>query len=145
MCLSAPCPLSGKFISVEIAIYKATVLENNVNNNGKIIETYTGLTKNKFKQRYNGHKASFRKKKKQHATTLSTHIWKLKEKRANYEIKWSIIEKGRKFDPSTRKCMLCLKEKYHIVFNPDGASLNQRSELFSVCRHRNEKLLVNIE
>ena len=51
---------------------------------------------------------------------------------SNFEVKWSIIEKGRKFDPITRKCMLCLKEKYHIIFNQDGSSLNRRSELFSL-------------
>ena len=146
-CRQPPCPLNGECISAESVIYRATVLENNINNNNnnRKTETYTGLTKNNFKNRYNGHQESFRKKKKQHSTTLSTHIWDLKEKRTDFEIKWSIIEKGKKFDPSTRKCMLCLKEKYHIVFNPDGASLNKRSELFSVCRHRHEKLLVNIE
>ena len=106
-------------------------------------ETYTGLTKNTFKQRYNGHKTNFRNKKHEHETTLSSHIWKLQDAGADYSIELSIIDNGRKFDPNTRKCMLCLKEKYHILFNPAGASLNQKSELFSVCRHRLENLLVN--
>ena len=96
-----------------------------------------------FKQRYNGHKTNFRNKKHEHETTLSSHIWKLQDAGADYSIELSIIDNGRKFDPNTRKCMLCLKEKYHILFNPAGASLNQKSELFSVCRHRLENLLVN--
>ena len=128
-------------MSTKSVVYKATIEENN-NNNKK--ETYTGLTKNEFKQRYNGHKASFKNRKNEHVTTLSSHIWKLKDEGTDFEVTWSIIEDGRKFDPCTRKCMLCLKEKYHILFNPDGATLNQRSELFSVCRHRLQDLLVNI-
>ena len=31
---------------------------------------------------------------------------------------------------------LCLREKFCIIFKPEGASLNGRSELFSTCRHR---------
>ena len=142
-CRDPPCPLNGACISTKSVVYKATVEEKKNNNNTRSIETYTGLTKNTFKQRYNGHKSSFKKREKEHATTLSAHIWKLKDSGSNFEVKWSIIEKGRKFDPITRKCMLCLKEKYHIIFNQDGSSLNQRSELFSACRHRLESLLEN--
>ena len=131
---------NGACISTKSVVYKATVKENSNNNTA---ETYTGLTKSTFKQRYNGHKTSFRNKKHEHETTLSSHIWKLQDAGADYSIELSIIDNGRKFDPNTRKCMLCLKEKYHILFNPAGASLNQKSELFSVCRHRLEKLLVN--
>ena len=76
-------------------------------------------------------------------STLSTHIWKLKDAGTNYDTSWSIIEKAREFNPTTRKCTLCLKEKYHIIFQPSGATLNSRSELFSTCRHRLDKLLVN--
>ena len=47
---------------------------------------------------------------------------------------------------STTLCLtsLCLKEKFYIIFNPAGASLNQRTELFSVCRHRQDMLLEKI-
>ena len=96
-------------------------------------ETYTGATKNTFKERYYGHAQSFRLKEKEHATTLSSYIWKLKEKGVEYNTKWSIIEKGKAFNLITQKCGLCLKEKYNIIFQPEGETLNSRSELFSTC------------
>ena len=145
-----PCPLNGACISSKSVVYKATVEEidnnntNNDNNNNSKRETYTGLTKNTFKERYDGHNTTFNNRDKSGKTTLAAHIWKLKDKGANYNLSWSIIEKGSSFNPSTRRCSLCLKEKFHIIFNPAGASLNQRTELFSVCRHRQDMLLEKI-
>ena len=128
-CRNPPCPLDGKCVSSKSVVYRATVTvkenKNNDNNNSSSnnIQTYTGLTKNTFKKRFNGHKASFNKRKKEHSTTLSTHIWELKDRGADFDLNWSIIEKGKKFDPSTRRCLLCLKEKYHILFNQLGQAL----------------------
>ena len=51
--------------------------------------------------------------------------------------------RGKAFNPSTRSCQLCLKEKYHIMFTPGGASLNDRREIFSTYRHRTKLLLCN--
>ena len=49
---------------------------------------------------------------------------------------WKILAKGNSFNPATRECDLCLKEKFCIIFQPEGASLNDTSELFATCRHR---------
>ena len=119
-------------------IYKAEVIENNNTSN-----TYTGLTSNTFKERFYGHRHSFKKRDSNHSTTLSSHIWDLKDKNENYEINWSIIDRAKDFNPDTKKCRLCIKEKYYIIFQPEGASLNDRSELYSTCRHRKKKLLAN--
>ena len=78
-------------------------------------ETYTGPTKNAFKERFYGHSSSFNNREIEHETTLSMHIWKLKDERTNYEIHWSVIEKAREFNPTTRKCTLHLKEKHPIL------------------------------
>ena len=67
-----------------------------VDNNGHV-ETYTGATKNTFKERYYGHAQSFRLKEKEHTTTLISYKWKQKEKGVEYNTKWSIIEKGKAF------------------------------------------------
>jgi hypothetical protein len=106
--------------------------------------TYTGLTGNTFKERYNKHSSSFRNRSEENSTTLSSHIWRLKDSKTKFELSWKIIDRGKKFNPSNRKCNLCLKEKYHIIFQPSGASLNKRSELFSTCRHRCQQLLANV-
>ena len=108
------------------------------------INTYTGLTGNTFKERYYGHTSSFRLRDEEHSTTLSSHIWKLEDEGKQFRINWKIIDRGKKFNPSNRKCNLCLKEKFHIIFQPSGASLNKRSELFSTCRHRWQQLLENV-
>ena len=132
-----PCPLGGKCL-VNSVVYKAEVVENNSTSN-----TYTGLTSNTFKDRYYGHRHSFKKRDSNHSTTLSSHIWDLKDKNENYEVHWSIIDRAKEFNPDTKKCRLCIKEKYYIIFQPEEASLNDRSELFSTCRHRKKKLLAN--
>ena len=74
-CRNPPCPLDGRCKSTKSSIYKATVVDINGH-----VETYTGATKNTFKERYYGHAQSFRLKEKEHATTLSSYIWKLKDK-----------------------------------------------------------------
>ena len=42
-------------------------------------DIYIGITENEFKTRYNQHTTSFRLSHKSSATSLSEHIWKLKE------------------------------------------------------------------
>ena len=131
-----PCPLGGNCL-VNSVVYKAEVNDNT--------NTYTGLTCNTFKERFYGHRHSFRNRDSNKSTTLSSHIWNLKDKNENFEVKWSIIDRASAFNPVTRKCRLCLKEKYYIIFQPEGASLNERSELYSTCRHRRKQLLTNLE
>ena len=132
------CHLNGNCLTKEV-IYRADVVEEDGTTN-----TYTGLTGSTFKERFYGHTSSFKNRDDGHSTTLSSHIWNLKESGMKYELKWRIIDRGKKFNPKNRKCNLCLKEKYHIIFKPSGASLNKRSELFSTCRHRWQQLLENV-
>ena len=132
-----PCPLDGKCLAQSI-IYKAEISDQNSN-----LETYTGLTSQTFKKRFYKHRESFLKRNPDNSTTLSTHVWNLKDQGIDFNIKWSIIGRAKPFNPSTRKCRLCLKEIYNIIFRPEGASLNERSELFTPCRHRKQQLLQN--
>ena len=132
-----PCPLNGACL-VDKLVYKATVIEDN-----QTVNTYTGLTSRTFKDRFYEHRSSFANRDHPNPTTLSTHVWDLKQKNKNFEVSWSVIDRANAFDPVTRKCRLCLKEKYHIIFQPTGATLNQRSELYSTCRHRLKQTLAN--
>ena len=45
------------------------------------------------------------------------------------------------FNPSNGQCRLCNKEKYFIMFRPEGATLNARSEFYSICRHKAKHLM----
>ena len=127
------CPLDPAECKKSSVIYVASVTST------EGVEHYTGLTGGSFKKRWSAHESNFRLKQKK--TTLSAHVCKLEEEGKQYTIKWDIMDRAPVYNPVTRKCRLCLKEIFYILFRPDSASLNNRSELFNTCRHRKQKLL----
>ena len=77
--------------------------------------------------------------------TLAKHVWDLKRKRnVTPTLKWYILKSVAPYSNITKKCRLCLQEKFEILSypNPDEL-LNKRSELVSKCRHMNKFLLAN--
>ena len=122
----------------ESVVYQASVKRTDLNTT----ETYTGLTSRKFKTRFYEHTADMRDPRRE-GTGLSNYVRKLKESNTPFEIKWKLVAKCPPFNPSTKTCKLCLREKYLIMFRPEGATLNDKSEFFSTCRHRLKKLLGN--
>ena len=133
------CPLGGN-CKIEGVIYRADVASL-----GLTTQTYTGLTSRTFKQRFYGYSHSFNNRDSTTSTTLSSYIWELKDQNRDFNLSWSVVDRGKAFNPVTRRCNLCVKEKFHIIFQPEGASLKKRSELFSTCRHRKRDLLCNLE
>ena len=129
------CPLPGN-CTVTNVVYRATVTRSDTNTT----ETYTGSTYRTFRTRYNEHMNDMRNPSRK-GTTLSNHIWHLKGLGVPYEIKWEIVGRAQPFNPATGQCRLCLLEKYYIMFNKIGASLNQRTEFFSHCYHKAPLLL----
>ena len=132
------CPLNGNCLQSSV-IYQATVTRND----NSTSETYIGLTENDFKTRYRNHTASFRHAKHRNSTELSKHIWTLKDNNIDHSISWRIISSSSSYNSSSKRCNLCLKEKFLIICRPDLSSLNKRNELVSSCRHRNKALLRN--
>ena len=59
-------------------------------------------------------------------------------------IEWKIIDHAAPYVNGSRKCNLCLTEKYHIITSTDRL-LNKRSELVSKCRHENKYYLMNVK
>ena len=114
-------------------IYKATVIPSTGD-----VKTYIGMTdrENEFKARHAVHKSSF--KHEHSATTLSKHIWSLKDKNINYNIQWEIIKRARAYKGKPSRCNLCLAEKICILRSTSNSLLNKRSELISKCRHENK-------
>ena len=125
------CPVSQKCQTSSL-IYQAAVTRHDNNKE----ESYVGLTDNTFKTQCNGHTSSFRNEQYRNGTTLSNYIWTLKDKNINYSLKWKIIDRGRAYQPSGKNCGLCDLEKFYIISRPELASLNQRNELATSCRHR---------
>ena len=91
-----------------------------------------------FKEQYNNHTATSRKKSKQKSTELSKHIWELKGNSIQHQIIWDIASRARPYNGSTRKCDLCLPEKLTIAKADPSFLLNTRDEFISKCRHMNK-------
>ena len=74
-------------------------------------------------------------------TTLSKYVWRKRDEGLNPQITWHFLEKNiPDFNPITEICKLCTREKYQIVLNPNVASLNLRTEIFSNCKHKESYL-----
>ena len=134
------CPLGGG-CEVKEVIYCASVERLDTHTT----EKYTGLTGGPFKARYNKHQSDFRHEKNENSTCLSKHVWDLKKQKIPYKIDWQILARGRVFNPVSKKCRLCLLEKFYIMFKPETATLNDRSELYNTFRHRLQQLLQKIK
>ena len=132
------CPLNENCLQKSV-IYQAAVTRKD----NDITETYIGLTENEFKTRYRNHTASFRHTKHRNSTELSKHIWTLKDKNIDHSISWRPLSSHPTYNSASKKCNLCLKEKFFIICRPELSTLNKRNELVSSCRHRNKTLLCN--
>ena len=102
-------------------------------------ETYTGMTGREFKDRWREQKY----KTSKNPTQLFLHTWALKDQAKDFNIDWEIIEKSTPHNPINKKCMLCLKETFYIMYDNTGSTLNKKQEVFNTCRHRKKKLLEN--
>ena len=130
------CPMPGA-CNIHNCIYICTVTQTH--NCHK--EYYTGATKN-FKKRYYSHHASFVNSDHPNPTTLSRHIWNLKDRNLDHSVEWKVKDRAPPFNPITGLCRLCDLEKFYILKEPNEATLNQRSEFFSHCYHKKPQLLV---
>ena len=124
----------------ENVIYQATVKETNTSNE-QSTETYVGLTAPNFKSRLANHIKSFKNREYATETTLSSHIWSIKDRGSTFEIEWKILDRGRPYNPATKTCNLCTTEKFYIILKPHLATINKRNELGSACRHKVSSLI----
>ena len=134
------CPVNGR-CQVKGVVYKAKITTERTGR----IKYYIGMTGRTFKSRWGEHKTNFKKtpsKRPQSSYTppLYTYVWDLQDKGENYSVQWEIIDKGGTYNPTSKKCMVCLKEKFHIMYDVCD-KLNKRNEVFSRCRHIDQKRL----
>ena len=105
------------------------------------LETYVGLAKN-FKKRYRKHKKCLDDENAEGHTCLTTQYWKEKNAGNNPVVSWKYLEKNvPTYNPVTKTCRLCLREKFYIVLRPNLATLNSRQEIFGHCRHMRFELI----
>jgi hypothetical protein len=133
------CPLDGNCLTKNV-VYKCVVSSKNVPD-----KQYIGLTEGEWKKRFANHKQSFKNRKYSKDTMLSKYIWELKdEKIDDYILNWSILKTAPAYNNISKRCILCLQEKFEIIKHPNqNCLLNKKSELISKCRHENKFLLKN--
>ena len=125
------CPLNGECLK-RCFVYNANVESASGTTN------YIGGTEGPFKSRLASHALSFRDRKYETATKLSTYVWELSDKNEPYTITWSVKDNASPYVCGTRKCDLCITEKLHIAKAALGTTLNMRSDMVAKCRHRNK-------
>ena len=87
------------------------------------------------------HKCDFRNRGRQHSTTLSTHVWSLKDQGLEPDVRYRIVARAKAYSPVTRRCGLCVAEKLAIAKGDPRFMLNKRSEIAGKCRHKNKRPL----
>ena len=132
------CPFDGKCLT------KAIVYNANVSTESES-KSYIRACETEFKYRWNNYKSSFKHEHKRKQTTLSDHIWNLKNNNDEFSIKWSILKKSFPYSNVSKRCQLCLWEKYFIIRSDRSNTLNNRLELINKCRHSNKVLLKNYQ
>ena len=123
------CPTPGSKLSIKILPYASP-------------PPHLGLCDTSFKLRYRNHTCSFRNERYGNSTELRKYVWSLKDKKVDYQIRWRIVRHARSYSNVTKKCNLCLWEKYYIICRPNMATLN--NELVSSCRHAKKFLLNSV-
>ena len=76
---------------------------------------YTGVTAQTLKQCYNAHQHSMRDSRYRHSPSLSKHVWALKDEHVGYKIQWSVMRKAKDYQNTTKRCKMCLAEKFEII------------------------------
>ena len=103
------CLLNGRCLTKSI-VYRAEVREAG----NDIVKTYTGLTERIFKQCYNNHLTTFRHQKYENSTGLSKYICKKKRDNEECDVKWSIVQRAKRYSNVSKRCDLCTTEKLKI-------------------------------
>ena len=133
------CPLNNRCLLATNVIYQSTIVRDEDGH----VETYLGASQH-WKTRYTtGHARDERDPNYRHATTRAEYLWQLKDEGKTYSETWRIIDRASRYNPITKRCNLCLKEKVYIIFHRNLASLNKRvlAEFYQPCLHRFQTFL----
>ena len=128
-----PCPLEGKCLTSNL-VYKADITTQEGDH-----MIYLGTSGNTFKERYTGHKTTFKHERKKNTTELSKYFWSLKDQGKTPHIKWSIAKKINSGFNLKNGCTLCNTERYEIASADKQKLLNTRNERKRVCPHYAKK------
>ena len=134
------CIADGHCLTDQV-VYQADLHFKEINPNTHreedVHKIYIGSTSTPFKKRFGSHNHTFNNLGKEHETTLSSEIWRLKRIKPDYEydLKFSFLMLSKAYTREAKKCQLCLSEKTKILYRDKSKSLNKRSELHYKCLH----------
>ena len=72
----------------------------------------------------------------QNQTVLSEKVKTLQAQNTEYNVQFRVIENKKPYMPESKRCELCIAEKYHILYNNMENKINKKSEIISKCRHK---------
>ena len=131
-------PMNGECLT-QCLVYKAT----STTSSNSI--AYQGTSERRFKTWYNNHTKYFRHLQCMNETELSKHVWNLKDHGLDNNPLWEIHKKVSPYQCDSKRCGLCLSEKYSIIFADPYTLLNKKTELISKCHHRNKFSSANVK
>ena len=91
------CPLNGNCQNTNV-IYRAGVTTDDDGHS----EYYTGLTSRTFKKRLYEHTTDRNSAARRHNTSLSEHVWSLKDDDRTFSTTWTIMDRAPPFNPLTK-------------------------------------------
>ena len=83
--------------------------------NPNTIMNYIGMTSTTFKERLANHNYTFEHKEHSNKTELSKYIWTLKDNKKDFNINWQILKRAISYTGGSKRCNLCLEEKFCIL------------------------------
>ena len=131
------CPLNGNCL-LENILYIATIKSDKKNYQPR---NYKRISGNTFKKRYANHKRSFNINRYKSDTKLSFDYWKLEAGNSNPKVTWAAKNQFSAYNPQSKRCSLCINEKFEILKDRENNSLNKKSEVISKCRHQKKYVL----
>ena len=134
------CPMNGLCLTSS-TLYQPTIKCSDSKYKQK---RYKEICETTFKKRYASQKRSFSLFKFKNQTILSTEYWILKQNQQAPRLTWEIKGQYKAYNPTLKKCNLCLNEKLAIMDNPEKNLLNKRSEVISQYCHQSKLKVVNL-
>ena len=128
--INNPCPFDGD-CGVGPCVYQADIIEQDRTMH------YIGMTGRTAKERCTEHRNALRNRKaaERQPTRLSKHVWSLKDKNIQHDVKWKIKAKTGIYFPGAKYCDTCITEAMFILDAERTTSLNLRTEILSKCKH----------
>ena len=90
-------------------------------------------------------KKSFNHVKLKNDTELSKELWEIKKHNGTPKITWKIIRICCSYNPNSKRCLVCLNEKYKIATYKGDNLLHKRTKIMNTCRHRSKYKLAICE